>query len=115
MVTTKPKLSKVDREALERAVALMKANDDPQRRAQIESMLRDDDWFTAAHFAAYYRQREVLQLKPWQSPPCYGDTSPGHDGHADAAKLLRKLLDAGLSRYEPDPVAALAKVEARAE
>ena len=29
-----------------------------------------------------------------------------------AAELLRRLLAAGLSRYEPDPVNALARVEA---
>jgi hypothetical protein len=33
-------------------------------------------------------------------------------GRAAAAELLRRLLAAGLSRYEPDPVNALARVEA---
>jgi hypothetical protein len=102
--TPAPGLSAVDRDALERAVELMKADDDAQRRDQIAQKLHAEDWFTAAHFAAYYRQREVLDLKPWESPPCYGDSAPGHDGHADAAKLLKKLLDAGLSKYEPDPL-----------
>ena len=33
-------------------------------------------------------------------------------GRAAAAELLRRLLAAGFSRYEPDPVNALARVEA---
>jgi hypothetical protein len=33
-------------------------------------------------------------------------------GRAAAAELLRRMLAAGLSRYEPDPVNALARVEA---
>jgi hypothetical protein len=33
-------------------------------------------------------------------------------GRAAAAELLRRLLAAGLSRYEPDPVNALTRVEA---
>ena len=111
----KKSLSAIDREALERAVALMRAEDDPQRRDQIARMLQEDGWLEAASFAAYHRQREVLDLKPWESPPCYGDTGHGHDGHADAAKLLKRLVAAGLSKFEPDPLSALAKIEARTE
>jgi hypothetical protein len=33
-------------------------------------------------------------------------------GRAAAAELLRRLLAAGLSRYEPDPLRALARIEA---
>jgi hypothetical protein len=100
-------LSKVDREALERALAIEMASDEPGRREQ------GGDWIAAARTAAYTCQRRALQLRPWQSPPCYGDTSPGHDGHADAAVLLKRLLACGLSRYEPDPLGALAAIEAR--
>lgn len=105
-------LSPVDRDALERSLQLALASDEPGRRDQIKRKLKKDDWIEAAETAAYGCQRRVLGLKPWQSPPCYGDAFPGHDGHANAAVLLRKLLDAGLSRWEPDPVAALAAIEA---
>lgn len=30
----------------------------------------------------------------------------------ESAELLKRMLHAGLSRYEPDPAAALARVEA---
>jgi hypothetical protein len=113
MVTkTAPRLSKIDRDALERAVAIALASDEPGEREQIAGKLRRD-WFEAATFAAYGCQVRALGLKPWQSPPCYGDAHPGHDGHADAAVLLKRLLDAGLSRWEPDPVGALSAIEAR--
>ena len=87
------------------------ASDDPGRREQIERKLKKD-WVEAAETASYDAQCRVLGLKPWQSPPCYGDAFPGHDGHANAAVLLRKLLDAGLSRWDPDPLVALAAIEA---
>ena len=109
VVKTRTRLSEVDRDALERALALAKASDEPGRREQ-----RHKDWFEAAASAAYSCQRRALQLKPWQSPPCYGDAHPGRDGHADAAVLLKRLLDNNLSRWEPDPIGALAAIEARA-
>lgn len=104
MVTTK--LSPIDRDALARALAIEQAGDEPGRRDQ------GRDWFEAATSASYACQRRALGLRPWQSPPCYGDAHPGHDGHADAAVLLQRLLDAGLSRWEPDPLQALAQAEA---
>jgi hypothetical protein len=93
------KLSEVDRDALERALKIAQASEPGEQDART---------------AAYTCQRRALQLRPWQSPPCYGDASPGHDGHRDSEALLRKLLDAGLSRWEPDPIGALSAIEARA-
>jgi hypothetical protein len=101
-------LSAIDRDALTRALAIAMASDEPGRREQ------DRDWIAAARSAAYACQRRALQLKPSQSPPCYADAHPSHDGHADAAALLKRLLDNNLSRWEPDPIGALAAVEASA-
>jgi hypothetical protein len=36
---------------------------------------------------------------------------PSFKGKPQAAKLLRRLLDAGLSEYEPDPIRALAAAD----
>jgi hypothetical protein len=33
-------------------------------------------------------------------------------GRREAGEMLKRLLEAGLSRYEPDPVAAIARAEA---
>jgi hypothetical protein len=34
-------------------------------------------------------------------------------GARESAELLRRLLDAGLSRFEPDPLRAIAEAERR--
>ena len=104
-----PTVSECDFDALTRALDLALASDDD--RAQIEQKLERKGWIEAAQSAAYSCQRRVLQLRPWELPPCYGAVSPGHDGHAKAAVLLKRLLDAGLSCYEPDALGALAKIE----
>jgi hypothetical protein len=52
----------------------------------------------------------ALNLLPWQSPPMFSHiTRPAREEHA--IELLRRLLDAGLSKYEPDPVAACEAAE----
>ena len=50
-------------------------------------------------FAAFSRRITSLGLQPWESTVVYADTPESH-------ALLRRLKAAGLSRYEPDPVAA---------
>jgi hypothetical protein len=104
-------MSPVDREALDRAIALVQASKDPGRREQIAQMLSEDPWIEAAHFASFHCQCKALALRPWNSPPAYGDV--GDD--AAAAALLKRLLDNNLSRWEPNPIAALQALdEARA-
>lgn len=54
---------------------------------------------------------------PWQSPPCVASLAdlgkPFDDprGARESAELLRRLIDAGLSRFELDPIDALAAAE----
>jgi hypothetical protein len=103
MPTTTLNRLQVDREALRRAVELMRA-EGGDRREQIEGMLRDDPWQEAARFAAYHRQVNSLHLLPWQSPPCHIDAddiedilAAGDDGiggqYAAVLLLKRKLVD----------------------
>ena len=95
-------LDDVDREALERALKLAEADG---RAEQLASMLQDRPWFEVASFAAYSCQNKKLNLKPWQSPPCsLSATQP----EPEAEQMARRLLAAGLSQYEPDPITALA-------
>lgn len=61
-----------------------------------------------AEFAAYHCQIESLKLKPWEEPPCHCDG----DGDKPGDELLRKMFAAGISRYHPDSLAALAEAEA---
>jgi hypothetical protein len=92
---------------------------EPDRREQIESKLRDDGWWRAAMFAAYHQQTKNLKLLPWQDAPCEftpkdkPNLARAHAGEAEAIALCRRLVAAGLSRWEPDPVKALAAAEAR--
>jgi len=110
---------RIDREALERCIEIMRASKEPSDRKQIERMLEAGGWQKAADSAAYHCQMNALRLRPWQSPPCWIDSrdiksiiARGDDGVAGdfaAARLLQRMLEAGLSQYEPDPISALAK------
>ena len=111
------KLSPVDREALERAIELTKA-ENRARAAQITNKLKTESWREVAEFAAFHCQHRALQVKPWELVPVSVDedelTPIGDDVHrrGRAIKLLRRLLKAGLSRYEQQPLMALGRVEA---
>jgi hypothetical protein len=108
-----PKLSAADRSALSRAIALAKEVDEPGRKQQIEYMLEESGWQKTGEFASYGCQMRSLQLRPWEFPPVWihaGDTNPEH---AAGAALLQRLISNNLSRFEPDPIGALAKIEAR--
>jgi hypothetical protein len=96
-------LDPIDMVALQLAIAKARAGD--KRRA---AMLTDRCWLEVAQFAAYDCQFRALRLKPWQIPPCLvADENEPRVGEEAAAKLLHKMLRAGVSRWHPDPLAAL--------
>jgi len=109
-----------DNRALELSLWLTLREKDQTRVEQIRTMLADPSRTRreVMHFCAYHRQIDALNLKPWQSPPCDLDEDDD-DGtvinapNVEGVKLLRRLLAAGLSRYEPDPMAALAEATKR--
>jgi hypothetical protein len=108
-------LDPIDREALTRAIEICRTKKSPVDRQQIERKLDSESWFQAAYFAVFSCQTDALSLRPWQPTPAQiddlegvlvsGDDNVG--GHYAAARLLQRLLDAGLSRFEPDPINAL--------
>jgi len=61
---------------------------------------------------SYSCQRCNLKIKPWESPPLYGDVAP-NDNHSGGRVLLERLQALNLSRYEPDPLKAIAEAEAQ--
>jgi len=69
----------------------------------MRQMMPEGDLMEYGTFASYCQQCRALHLKPWQDPPMYGDL--GDD--PQAARLLRRMLRAGISRYAPDPLAVL--------
>jgi hypothetical protein len=118
-MTTKADLSKTDRAALELALEQMQA-EGPEPAEQLEWKEAHFGWFDAATLAVYHCQRKALNLKPWESPPCWIDDPDevmakpmNHRGEHQAAKLLRTMLDFGISSYHPDPVAAIEAARAR--
>jgi hypothetical protein len=114
-------LSKIDREALERAIEI--ARRDPEERGVIDRLMKMHGWFIAAVQACYHCQRELIRPRLWQPTPAdidptdiEGALAKGDDGLGGgyrAALLLKRMLRAGLSRYEPRPVEALERARNR--
>ena len=116
-------MTPIDQDALARAIAAIRKSNAGGAVLQIEQKLEREGFEVAGSFAAYSQQVDNLHLMPWEVPPCWVApaniedllaTSPDADdthGWRDAARLLKRLLDAGLSRFEPDPIAALAAAE----
>lgn len=99
-------LAPVDREALERCVATLLR--DPELGELVREKMHDrEPWIEIAKWAAFAVQMSALQLRPWQSPPCYGED----ERDPQTKELADRLRRAGLSIYEPHPLEALAQVE----
>ena len=112
MPTTK--LSRIDRDALERALALARAVSEAEC-ARFDAIETRDGWQEAAERAAYSRQVRHLRLKPWQCPPCdcrSDEIGPGYGNSRGEVLLRRRMLKAGISLYEPDPIGALKRGKA---
>jgi hypothetical protein len=101
-------LDPVDRAALKLALVQCRALD-PGRIPQLDKKLEDGCWVRAAEFAAFSQQIDRMGLKPWQLPPCcVRDENKPRPGEETAARVLHRMLDAGISQWHPDPLAALA-------
>lgn len=97
-------MTQTDKAALTQALEICRA-ESPGRAKQIKAKLRDEGWQSTAEFAAAHCQCEALNLEPWQMPPCRGDSE--HHPDAAAKKMLEQMLAAGVSRWHPDPLAAI--------
>jgi hypothetical protein len=111
-------LTTADRAALELAIKTVR-NESAARRKQIDDKLLNESWFAVAAFAAYGCQSKALNLKPWECwPPCKvspdDSDAPGleHRNIGKSAALLRQMLALGISRWHPDPLAAIERAEA---
>ena len=99
-------LTKDDLDAMARSIAWVRQHR-PDHAGQIDAKIRCEGAEAAAEFAACIAQSANLKLRPWE-------TSPSHpwgifcDGAID---LRDRLLAAGLSIYEPNPMQALAEAE----
>jgi hypothetical protein len=98
-------MTKHDRAAL--MLALEQAREDADHATQIATKLEEDGWQEAAEFAAYCCQCRALRLRPWEEPPCIVDAHDEYERDKEAQRLLRQMLALGISRYAPDPIAAI--------
>jgi hypothetical protein len=109
----------VDREAMARAIDIMLGHHERIYRTDFKRRLEGamEPWANIGRHAASACQCQALGLKPWQQAPCdvqFGEIDAPAFEHrriAAAAAILARLLTAGLSRYEPDPVNALTLAE----
>jgi hypothetical protein len=74
-------------------------------------MIDDDDPTDDEMREIYSAQCAALRLKPWQEPPCVVSEDDPNERDKSAQELLRRMLAAGVSRYDRDPLAALAVAE----
>jgi hypothetical protein len=113
-------MSQTDRAALGLAIEVTR-NESPARRQQFDDFLSSRRWIDVATFAAGCAQSRALRLPPWQPPPCgIGNieaalnVSDEQSGYRAAALLLQRMERCGVSRWHPDPLAAIAEAERRA-
>ena len=106
-----------DRAALEAAMVAARA-ESPGRSQQLDmKLVNGEPWVEVAEFAASCAQTLALHLKPSQAAPANTndeiDPVEGdfYGNRPDEVALLKRMLAAGISRYEPDPMKALAEVE----
>jgi len=107
--------NKIDRDAFARAIAIYRR----ERHGgdeHIRSKIAEEGFEVAGRFAAYWCQSRNLKLALCEFPPAWlagvdDIEGPDFKRKPQAAKLLRRLLDAGRSKFEPDPIAALERVK----
>jgi hypothetical protein len=101
-----------DLAAMKRAITLERARGARERQA-IDDRLREQSWHEVGQFASWCCQDRAMRLRPYDCPPCRIKSTDPNDSSDDwgwrpsEIALLRKLLDAGISRYHPDPIGAL--------
>jgi hypothetical protein len=97
-------LAEADRAALQAAVDVVRRH--PERGRELEALVRERGWEEAARIAVLDCQSRSMRLPPWREEeiPCMA--SPR--GKSPASRLLRRMLKRGVSRWDPNPLRAIA-------
>jgi hypothetical protein len=105
--------AEADAVAMEEALA--KALADPREREGVLARLQEGRRQDAVEYAVYALQYAALGLRVWEMPPfsCDADDPEPDDCDVRSQKILRRMLAAGISRYDPDPLKALAAARRR--
>jgi hypothetical protein len=98
-----------DRDALEAAIDIVRKH--RERWQEFQALVLERGWDAAALVAVCDCQVRSMRLPPWREEeiPC----TASRRGKGRASRLLRRMLRRGISRYHPNPLAALAEAEAR--
>lgn len=97
-------LGPLDRDALEKCIVASLG--DPETSADVQRRLdAGEPWLEVAMACCYHVQRDRLALRPWEAAPCMVREHDPRD--ADGRALAERLIGAGLSQFEPDPLTAL--------
>jgi hypothetical protein len=92
-----------DRDALDAAIELVRKHNGRWR--EFQALVLERGWEAAAMIASYDAQTRALRLPPWEAPPCVASVR----GKDRAARLLRRMLRRGVSRWHPRPLEAIAE------
>jgi hypothetical protein len=96
-----------DRKALTLAMEQCRALD-TKRATQLDQILTQRPLHRTAMLGCLVMQSKNLDLKPQDIAPCHIiNENTKHAHRQAAAKLVRKLLNAGVSRCHPNPMQAL--------
>jgi hypothetical protein len=100
-----------DREVM--MLALRQCCDSDDKRArQIETMAASRPWQRVGAFGSFVCQCHALDLGPHEEAPCHvNDPADPGPGEQEAARLLRRMLQAGVSKWHPNPMAAIAEAK----
>jgi hypothetical protein len=111
-------LDEADIAALKLALQQTLNGDDVGRVEQVLWKLDHDGWWDTARFCTYDRQMDMLNLRPWQRPPCWMDLEEANEilsdrntTHHECARLYKRMVRLGVSPYHPDPVTAIAEAQ----
>ena len=116
---TRDGFDEADRDALDQCIRLV-LDEGPDESHVVREYLKENDWWGAASQACYHRQIDHLQLDA-ESPPCWIDENeidqiiargPGnHNNDYSGALLLQKMLALGVSKWQPQPIDAVAAAQ----
>jgi hypothetical protein len=110
-MTSSTTINERDLDALRRAV--LWARDfqlrEPQIRVIPDVMPEElsSEWFELTERLVAVAQSHNLGLRPWQSPPIDVAAS-GFANQPEEIELVRRMIDLGISAYEPYPATAIA-------
>jgi hypothetical protein len=90
-----------DRDCLDLATTIVLRH--PQRRIEFQNLVRERGWDEAAMVAAYDCQARSMRLRWWEQPRAW-PASAAKIGPPGCCRMARR----GISRYHPNPLAAIA-------